>query len=173
MPGCRFLSTTVVALILLLLCSAAAVSAAGNAKKGEELFVGKIAFSNGGAPCIACHAIVGLSSAGVASYGPNLSTLYSNFGAEGVDEVLESLPFPSMEAIYAKRPLTDPERHDLSAFFAQAAKQPANQATAPIRLILLGVVSVFAIVALLGLRRFKGARLPLIEQARKQRGGRV
>ncbi len=173
MSGCRFLSTTVVALTLLLLCSGAAVSAAGDAKKGEELFVGKIAFSNGGAPCLACHNLTGFGMADSANYGPDLSNLYENYGREGVEGVLQSLAFPSMEAIYTSRPLTESERLDLTAYFAQLSEQPATPAKSLAGPILLGLVIVFAIVALMGLRRFKGARQPLVDQVRKQRGMRT
>ncbi len=138
--------------------------------RGEALFVGKTAFEIGGAPCLACHNLSGLGSAVAASYGPDLSNLYADYGAEGVAGVLESLAFPSMEAIYANRPLTEEERLDLTAFFAQTAAQQAPPARSLTGLILLGVVIIFAIVALLGLRRLKGVRQPLVEQVRKQRG---
>ncbi len=36
---------------------------------GEALFVGKTAFANGGAPCMGCHAIGGIGSAGAANFG--------------------------------------------------------------------------------------------------------
>jgi mono/diheme cytochrome c family protein len=147
-----------------------AIANAADAIKGGQLYAGSIVMSNGGSPCIACHALKGLGSAGTASYGPDLSNLYSDYGEEGVAGVLESLAFPSMEAIYASRPLTTEERLDLNAFFAQTATQQAAPAKSLVGLILLGVVSVFAIVALLGLRRLKGVRQPLVDQVRKQRG---
>jgi mono/diheme cytochrome c family protein len=157
----------------LTLVSSVALAETGDATRGEQLYTGSLAMTNGGSPCIACHALSGLGSAGAANYGPDLSAFYADFGEEGVYEVLESLPFPSMEPIYATRPLTDPERHDLSAFFAQAASQPATPTKSLAGLILLGVAIVFAIVALMGLRRFKGARQPLVDQVRKQRGMRA
>ncbi|WP_020678057.1 c-type cytochrome [Geopsychrobacter electrodiphilus] len=147
-----------------------ATEAIGNAARGGQLYSGSLAMTNGGSPCIACHALSGFGSAGAASYGPDLSNLYADYGEEGVLSVLETLPFPSMEPIYASRPLTAEERLDLTAFFAQTAAQQAPPAKSLAGLILLGVVIVFAIVALLGLRRLKGVRQPLIDQVRKQRG---
>jgi cytochrome c553 len=147
-----------------------AFAADGDASRGGQLYTGERALTNAGSPCIACHALIGLGSAGSASYGPDLSNLYADYGEEGVAGVLESLAFPSMEPIYASRPLTAEERLDLTAFFSQTAAQqapPAGSLAAP---ILLGVVIVFAIVALLGLRRLKGVRQPLVDQVRKQRG---
>ncbi len=147
-----------------------ATAAAGDAARGEQLYAGSLAMINGGSPCIACHALSGLGSAGAANFGPDLSDYYADYGEEGVAGVLESLAFPSMEAIYTSRPLTEQERFDLTAYFAQTSEQPAAPAMPLAGPILLGVVIIFAIVALLGLRRLKGVRQPLVDQVRKQRG---
>ncbi len=160
-------------LLAFVLPSFSAIAIESDSARGRQLYTGALAMTNGGSPCIACHALTGFGSAGAASYGPNLSALYTDYSKEGVMGVLESLAFPSMEAIFASRPLTEQERLDLSAFFAQAAEQKAPPATSLAGPILLGVVIVFAIVALMGLRRFKGARQPLVEQVRKQRGMRA
>jgi cytochrome c553 len=155
---------------LFALLSGVSPAAGGAAGKGSQLFSGAEPLANGGAPCVACHALSGIGRAGAASYGPDLSNLYADYEAEGVMAVLESLVFPSMEAIYAERPLTESERLDLTAYFAKLSEQSAAPARSPTALILLGVVIVFVIVGLTGLRRFKGARQPLVEQARKERG---
>ena len=163
-------------LALLLSCLAfilpgtAAMAEKGDASRGEQLYAGSLAMTNGGAPCIACHALTSFNTAGSANYGPDLSGLYADYEAEGVMAVLESLTFPGMEAIYATRPLTEAERLDLTAYFAQVSEQQAPPAKSLAGLILLGVVIVFAIVALMGLRRLKGVRQPLVDQVRKQRG---
>lgn len=154
----------------LFLPGAAVLAADGNALHGQQLFSGASRMVNGGSPCIACHALSGLGSAGTAGYGPDLSNIYADYGADGVMAVLESLALPSMEAIFATRPLTETERRDMTAFFAQAAERQAPPVKSFAGLILLGVVIVFAVVALMGLHRFKGARKPLVEQAKKQRG---
>ncbi len=167
---CRLILATLIALVL---PGAAAMAIEGDAARGAQLYAGSRAMTNGGSPCVACHALTGFGSAGAANYGPDLSNLYADYGAEGVGAVLESLAFPSMEAIYASRPLTSEERLDLVAFFAQTAEQQAAPATSLTGSILLGVVIVFAIVALLGLRRLKGVRRPLVDRVRKQRGMRA
>ncbi len=156
--------------LALALVSSVAMAATGDATRGEQLYTGSLAMTNGGSPCIACHALSGLSTAGAANYGPDLSGLYADYEAEGVMAVLESLAFPSMEAIYATRPLTEAERLNLTAYFAQVAEQQAPPASSLAGPILLGIVIVFAIVALMGLRRLKGVRQPLVDQVRKQRG---
>jgi len=125
---------------------------------------------NGGSPCIACHALSGFGAAGAANFGPDLSNFYADYGDEGVLAVLDSLLFPSMEAIYSTRPLTETERLDLTAFFAKTTELQPPPAPSLYGRILLGVLIVFAIVALMGLRRLKGVRQPLVDQVRKQRG---
>ena len=164
---CPFLLLT---LLMMFLPFPNAIAANGDASRGAQLYTGSTPMANSGSPCIACHALSGLGSAGASNYGPDLSGLYAEYGEEGVAGALDSLAFPSMEAIYATRPLTDEERLDLTAYFAQAAEQQASPATSLAGKILLGVVIVFAIVALMGLRRLKGVRQPLVDQVRKQRG---
>ncbi len=80
---------------------------------------GSVSFAEGGAPCLACHGIAGheLGFASGASYGPDLTAMYEDYGEEGVAGVLEDLSFESMVAIYESRPLTETERADLVAFF--------------------------------------------------------
>lgn len=143
---------------------------AGDARRGQQLYSGGVAMVNGGAPCIACHALDGLGSAGMASYGPDLSSFHADYAAEGVMAVLESLAFSRMEAIYLNRPLSQQEQLDLTAFLAEIAARPAPPARSLAGMVLLAVALVFAIVALAGLHRFKGVRQSLVEQARQQRG---
>lgn len=151
---------------------AAPDKATGDPARGHTLFIGETPFSGGGAPCLACHGIAkaGLGRAAGANYGPDLSSIFTQFGEEGLLSLLVNLPFPSMVAIYNSRPLTESERLDLTAYFAQTAKQAAPPPKSLVWPILLGVIIVFAIVGLTGLRRFKGARQPLVDQVRKQRG---
>lgn len=143
---------------------------AGDPLRGQQLYTGGVAMVNGGAPCIACHALDGLATAGAASYGPDLSSFYSDYSAEGVMAVLEGLAFSSMEAIYLDRPLDQQEQLDLTAFLAEITDRQAPAAKSLVGMVLLALVLVFAIVTLAGLHRFKGVRQSLVEQARKQRG---
>lgn len=154
----------------LLLLAATSLADQGNPLHGRALFVGSDSFANGGAPCIACHALAGQGLAGTANFGPDLSPLYEDYGADGVGAVLESLEFPSMEAIFASRPLTEAERLDMQAFFAETAGNQTAPATGPGLWVVLGIAIVFAVLGLAGMRRLRGVRRPLVEQAEKQRG---
>ncbi len=94
---------------------------AGDPRIGEDLYVGARALANGGAPCLACHGVAGSGLARAASFGPDLTTAHATFGADTLAGALEEVAFPSMEPIYAKRPITPAERAHLVAFLAQAS----------------------------------------------------
>jgi hypothetical protein len=97
--------------------------------------------------------------------------MHEGYGAEGVAAILESLPFPSMEPIYAGRPLTGGERAALAAFLAQAAGQaPAPGSGRLVRDAAFGVAALFGAVALFGHGRLRGVRRNLVEQSRQRKG---
>jgi mono/diheme cytochrome c family protein len=102
---------------------------AGDPAAGRALFVGARAFSAGGPPCGACHGVGGEGRGLAAAFGPDLSGAAEAFGgAEQLDGLLESLPFPSMEPLYAGRALTPVERADLAAFLvATGGRAPASE----------------------------------------------
>jgi len=145
----------------------------GDPVRGEALFVGRVAFNGGGAPCLACHGIAatGLGRATGASYGPDLSTTFADFGEEELFNLLLDIPFPSMEAIYTQHPLNDRDRADLTAFMGSVDGEVAPIDTS---LMLHGgglVVLYFVFVGALGWRRLRGTRASLMDQARLGKGG--
>ncbi len=91
---------------------------AGDADRGEDLFLGSTSFENGGTACQACHSAGGRGSLGGQSMGPDLTNVVDNFGGEsGLVGVLGAPAFPVMRELYADKPLTDQERADLAAYF--------------------------------------------------------
>ncbi len=166
MSGNRF-GLSVVILALLLFCPPAEAEAAGDPSRGEALFVGRMAFENGGSPCLACHNLTGVGISDGASYGPDLSAMYEDYGAEGVAGVLESLEFTSMAAIYADRPLSEAEQVDLIAYFEQTSKLSATPDNGKLAmLVILGVAILLVFTFLIGKRRLKAVRQPLIDRQR-------
>lgn len=146
---------------------------AGDPEKGRALYVGSASFAKGGAPCLACHGIAGagLGLAAGASYAPDLTSMYEDYGEEGVTSILESLPFPSMEPIYANRPLTTGEQADVMAFLATVAGQPPLQAGRQVAgHVAVGVAILFGLLVLFGCGRLKGVRQPLVDRVRKGKG---
>ena len=146
---------------------------AGDAQKGEALFVGSLPFAKGGAPCLACHGIAGagLGLAAGASYGPDLTSLWEDYGADGVASILESLPFPSMQPIFAKRPLTASERADLSAFFRRVnGRPPAHIGELLLWQVAAGVIILLIVAAFFGRGRLRTVRRSLVAQAQSRKG---
>jgi len=145
----------------------------GDSDRGEALFVGTVSFAQGGAPCLSCHGISGheLGYAGGASYGPDLTGLFDNYGEDGIAAVLEDLSFESMVAIYSERPLTEDERADLLAFFSKPASGETVQIVPSLALhISLATLFFLGMIGLLGWRRLQGVRKPLVDRARYGKG---
>lgn len=97
----------------------------GGARSGESLFSGAVALSGGGTSCIACHSVAGVGPLGGGSLGPDLTHVYTRYGEAGLASALGSLPFPTMQGIFANRPLTLGEQADLAAYFKEADLSPA------------------------------------------------
>lgn len=186
MPNLGLNSDQVNALIAYLASSSAAPKAetpatkpagpVGDAARGEALFSGAVAMVNGGAPCLGCHALggAGLGSAERASFGPDLTAMYGDYGADGVASVLADLSFPSMAPIFAKRPLTAQEQADIGAFLATADADKAHKSISSfVGQVAGGIAGFFVVLVALGWRRLQGVRLPLIEQVRNKGGHKI
>jgi cytochrome c2 len=126
----------------------------GNAQTGRELFTGVRQLSAQGVPCIACHSVASLSALRGGGLGPDLTHVVQRYGGPtGLASTLASLPFPTMQGIFATRPLTPAEQADLLAFFSQADQAPAQTSNIPVflfaglgmggSLILLGLLAIF------------------------------
>lgn len=98
-----------------------AAPAAPDPRRGEALYVGSARLSAGGAPCLGCHGIAGHGLARAASFGPDLSGAHAQYGADGLDGLLEEVVFPSMAPIYRNHAVTKDERADLVTFLGEAA----------------------------------------------------
>lgn len=174
MPSLAILARLFMALIVLLLISAQGIAAEGDPERGKALFSGRTAFGNGGAPCLACHDLAGVGMATGANYGPDLSSLYESYGSEGLKMVLQSLAFPSMQAIYSERPLTAAEQADLLTFLQQTAQLSTTQGQGELAIrVMIGVASLLLLTFLVGLRRIKAVRPMLIDRHHNsnQKGG--
>lgn len=147
----------------------------GDPQRGEKLFVGSTGFSAGGAPCLACHGIAGheLGYAAGATYGPDLTSLFEDYGEEGVAAVLDDpSAFESMSAIFSERPLSENEIADLTAFFAAVANHESADTDAGFAgHVIVATGLLFVVLGGLGWRRFKAVRRPLVEQTRFGKGG--
>ena len=145
--------------------------AQGDAAVGRALYTGADYLQNGGPPCFICHNMAGIDALGGGELGPDLTQAVSKFGASGLRNTLEALPFPVMMPVYQGRPLTAAELADLLAFFEAAPGLPITRPTA--ELALLAVGGFFAFIGLLHLawsRRLLGVRRPFVRRALRQQG---
>lgn len=85
---------------------------------GENLFVGKIRFTNGGPACNSCHnvSIKGFVSGG--ALGKDLTQAVSRLTSGGAKAFFASspMPMPQMQHSYEGKPLTTQEVNDILAF---------------------------------------------------------
>jgi Cytochrome c. len=148
------------------------VPPSGNPRTGEALFLGRIAFRNGGAPCFACHSVSGAGPLGGGTLGPDLTGAYTSFGETGISSILATLPFPTMKPIFDSRPLTPGEREDLKAFFRQSAAHPPGTPRAAIGALAAGGWIVLLLLTQATWRgRLRGVRRTLPTKAAGTGGG--
>jgi mono/diheme cytochrome c family protein len=132
---------------------------------GRDLVTGKQRLINGGPACAACHKFAALAAPGGGALGPDLTREFTRLGGPtGISVWLGSPPTPTMQNIYARRPL-DP--HEIRAIAAWLKSQPdVKEAQSP-RLLFAVVGIAGCIVSLLLLhlvwrRRFTAVRARLV-----------
>lgn len=126
----------------------------GDPEKGQLLFMGQTVFANGGSPCMGCHTVSGVGAFDGGNLGPDLTHAVQRLGGQlGMASALSGLPFPTMQGIFANRPLTNSEQADLLAFFVKANSQPQVPLQRPVNwfMLVLGVLGVLALLAFMGL----------------------
>jgi mono/diheme cytochrome c family protein len=105
--------------------AAAPTTSSGDPVRGEKLFNGAISLKNGGPNCIACHSVAGNVALGGGTLGPDLTYVFTRYGAQGLVSALNTLPFPTMQGVFVNRPLSQQDQADLNAYFEKANQQPA------------------------------------------------
>ncbi len=129
-----------------------------DARRGEALYVGSTRLFAGGAPCLACHGISGHGLERAASFGPDLSAAHAQFGADGLEAMLEDIVFPSMAPIYRGHAVTPEERGDLIAFLAEAVGAPPAKLGAGFVAGVAAAMGVFLLAVVFVGRRGAGRR---------------
>jgi mono/diheme cytochrome c family protein len=141
---------------------------AGNAARGQALFLGGTRLENGGPACMACHSVAGIGALGGGALGADLTQVFDRYGGQaGLAAFLGSPATTTMNAVWANQPMTDQERADLVAFLqtTTVAVRPAS-ALAPLA-ALAGLVAVViaAAAALVWRNRLRGVRQPMVQRA--------
>ncbi len=145
----------------------AATFPAGEAVVGGELFTGVRSLENGGAACISCHNVAGLGSLGGGTLAKDLTPAATTYGS-GLAALLQTPPFPSMQAVYAPHPLTAGEIANITAFLA-SVEESGTPASTRFRFLAAGFGGMILLAGLAGLMwkgRLRGVRKPLIGEGR-------
>lgn len=140
----------------------------GDPQTGEQLFTGALALQNGGTHCMACHTVNGVGPLGGGALGPDLTHVYSRYGRQGLAAALSSLPFPTMQGVFANKALSPNDQADLLAFFEYADQTGGQPRTQQNFQLVLGGGSALTIVFLAGMLIFwPRQRTGIAERLRK------
>jgi mono/diheme cytochrome c family protein len=167
--GLAAASTFILAVVIV----APARAQTGAVDRGRRLFLGATPFAHGGPACAACHDTAALSRPGGGTMGPDLTTVSTRIGPEGIATALETLYFPAMTPLFSAHPLTTDERQALAAFLENPPPAPPRPARATVALgvaAAVGFVILLAITGVAGRSRIHSVRLALL--ARAGAGGR-
>lgn len=139
----------------------------GDPQAGRMLFTGELKLSSGGPACISCHSVDQVGALGGGTLGPDLTNVYTRYGQAGLAPALKGLPFPTMQGVFANKPLTDKEVADLHAYFVQTDQRATNPVSFNFVGIGLGGFILLGLLSHLAWRkRFSGARKPLLGGAK-------
>ncbi len=146
----------------------------GSAERGKQLFGGTARFQNRGPACAECHSTAGLPFPNGGTLGPDLTGDYQRFGPDAMSVILQTLYFPTMNPIFANRPLAPAEQADLMAFFQQSGAGASPRVTGAIAgIAVLGVILLLASTGALWRRRLRYVRKPLVQAATGKGAGRA
>jgi mono/diheme cytochrome c family protein len=150
----------------------APVMPVGDPAIGKALFTGATPLENGGPACMSCHSTTDSGALGGGTLGPDLTNAYTRFGEAGLPATLKGLPFPSMQAVFADKPLSEDEVANLYAYFSQieqTIEEPGDASKTGINLnfTLSGIAGSIILIVLSQLawsKRFTGVRRQLVDQ---------
>lgn len=124
-----------------------------NWQRGENLFVGKIRFTNGGPACNSCHnvSIKGFVSGG--ALGKDLTQAITRLTPDGAKAFFGTnpMPMPQMQHSYDGKPLTTEEVNDVLAFLVYSdnlAKTTQPTTEVGKRMITGGIIGVAGLLIL-------------------------
>jgi mono/diheme cytochrome c family protein len=141
---------------------------AGNAARGQAIFLGGTRLENGGPACMACHSVAGIGALGGGALGADLTQVFDRYGGQaGLAAFLGSPATTTMNAVWANQPMTDQERADLVAFLqtTTVAVRPASALAPLAALAVLVAGGIAAAAALVWRNRLRGVRQPMVQRA--------
>lgn len=135
--------------------------------RGERLFRGEESLKAGGASCLSCHTCNGLTHLGGGRLGPDLSLAHERLGGrKGLSVWLSAPATPTMQAVFAERPLDSDEILALAAYFQSTAQTGGeDQAPSQLQFALCGIAGAGVLLVVFELiwgRRFRSVRRKLV-----------
>ena len=93
--------------------------------RGREIFIGTVRMKNHGASCASCHMVREFIAARRATYGGDLTHIYSRFQDSGLTAFLKHPCFPSAFGKDGAPLLTEDEASSIQAFLRQVDRDAA------------------------------------------------
>lgn len=138
----------------------------GDPLVGRALFTGVQRFQNGGPPCMACHSVAGIGALGGGALGPDLTPSFNKYGEVGLANFLATVPLPTMNAVWSRRPMTPEEQAHLRVFLQQAIAERSTQAITQLLLLsVAGTVLLLALAQVYWRKRLTAVRQPMVKRA--------
>lgn len=96
-------------------------------EQGRALFTGQVSLKNSGPACLSCHMLPNVGVLGGGGLGPDLTKAYERLGGrKGLSSWLNAPATPTMQAIFAQKPMDEGEILSLVACLQDSAqKHPA------------------------------------------------
>ncbi len=133
----------------------------GDSAVGQNLFAGSTRFKNGGTPCMACHNIDGISALGGGVMGPDLTIAYNKFKKDGLHAIISDMIYPTMNAIFAEKPVTFEEADALIGYLEDVSlnkgPQIGNNLLFMVGAGVIGTILLFGLYFIIWSRRKKGS----------------
>ncbi len=117
---------------------------------GQNLFVGKINFRNGGPTCNSCHNVKTDDVVTGGALAKDLTESYSLLSGAGMKAILGAPPFPAMRQAYDGKSLTDEEIHSLLAYLKTIEEQQYDQHPRDYgqRMLITGLLGAFLLMGI-------------------------
>lgn len=134
---------------------------------GKALFEGRTRLAKGGPACMSCHNVKGAGILGGGTLAKDLTGVHARLQDAGLQSALETTPFPLMQDVYKKRPLTAAEAFAIKAYLYDAGLR-GSQAPRDHNFLYLGVVGLFASLGTIGAiwsGRMRGVRQSIVKRA--------
>lgn len=146
--------------------------AAGDAERGQKLFMGYAHLEHEGPPCMGCHSVGENGLLGGGAVGPNLTDVSERLTDEEMAALLANRGAkisPVMQPIYNTHPLTESEQADLIAFLKASAGQPeVDREWLVVAISLGGFAATVGVLGFFYRNRLRSVRKALVNKAQKE-----